>query len=162
MSYLTLPLALPALLAIFFRFFCHSGLVNSRSPSIDSAQQAEEVFLFYSGQHGECGAFVAAVHLTLYYGHHSFTPELLLKIVACMPLKASMDSDELDRLLKDYLEAKFDLVLDYFVIEGRMAPDASGDMGVTGSYRKEAGDKNVFFTVTVNVASRKIQNLQEY
>ena len=29
--YLTLPLALPALLAIFFRFFCHSGLVNART-----------------------------------------------------------------------------------------------------------------------------------
>jgi len=43
-----------------------------------------------------------------------------------------------------------------------MAPDAQGDMGVTGSYRKKAGDKQVFFTVTVNVASRKIQNLQEY
>ena len=32
----------------------------------------------------------------------------------------------------------------------------------TGSYRKKAGDKKVFFTVTVNIASRKIQNLQEY
>jgi hypothetical protein len=73
-----------------------------------------------------------------------------------------MSPGELDRLLKDYLEAKFGLALDYFMIEGRMTPDANGDMGVTGSYRKKAGDKKVLFTVTVNVASRKIQNLQEY
>jgi hypothetical protein len=73
-----------------------------------------------------------------------------------------MNSAELDRLLKGYLEAKFGLILDYFMVEGRMAPDAQGDMGVTGSYRRKAGDKKVFFTVTVNVASRKIQNLQEY
>jgi hypothetical protein len=31
MLYLTLPLDLPALLAIFFSFFCHSGLVNGRT-----------------------------------------------------------------------------------------------------------------------------------
>ena len=43
-----------------------------------------------------------------------------------------------------------------------MSPDAKGDMGVTGSYRKRAGDKKVFFTATVNLTSRKIQNLQEY
>jgi len=73
-----------------------------------------------------------------------------------------MNSGELDRLLKEYLEAKFGLALDYFMIEGRMTPDANGDMGVTGGYRKKAGDKKVLFTVTVNVASRKIQNLQEY
>lgn len=73
-----------------------------------------------------------------------------------------MNSGELDRLLKDYLEAKFGLALDYFMIEGRMTPDANGDMGVTGSYRKKAGDKKVLFTVTINVASHKIQNLQEY
>ena len=79
-----------------------------------------------------------------------------------MRLKSDMNSGELDRLLKDYLEAKFGLTLDYFIVEGRMAPDAQGDMGVTGSYRKKGGDKKVFFTVTVNVASRKIQNLQEY
>jgi hypothetical protein len=47
-------------------------------------------------------------------------------------------------------------------IEGRMAPDANGNVGVTGSYRKRAGDKKVFFTVPVNLTSRKIQNLQEY
>ena len=79
-----------------------------------------------------------------------------------MLLKAGMNSGDLDKLLKDYLEAKFGLALDYFVVEGRMAPDAKGDMGVTGSYRKKAGDKKVFFTVTVNVASRNVQNLQEY
>jgi hypothetical protein len=73
-----------------------------------------------------------------------------------------MNSVELDRLLKNYLETRFGLTLEYFMVEGRMAPDAQGDMGVTGSYRKKAGDKQVFFTVTVNVASRKIQNLQEY
>jgi hypothetical protein len=39
-------------------------------------------------------------------------------------------SGELDRLLKDYIEAKFGLTLDYFVVESTMAPDAQGDMGV--------------------------------
>jgi len=73
-----------------------------------------------------------------------------------------MNSSGLDQLLKDYLAAKFGSTLDYFVIESRMSPDANGDMGVTGSYRKRAGDKNVFFTLTVNLASRKVQNLQEY
>jgi len=34
--YLALPL-LPILLAIFFRFFCHSGFVKSRSHPIDPA-----------------------------------------------------------------------------------------------------------------------------
>ena len=77
-------------------------------------------------------------------------------------MKAGMNAGELDQLLKGYLEAKFGLTLNYFIVEGRMAPDANGDMGVTGSYQKKAGDKKVFFTVTVNVASRKIQNLQEY
>ena len=79
-----------------------------------------------------------------------------------MPFMLGMQSSDLDKLLKDHLEAKFGLTLDYFVIEGRMAPDAKGDMGVTGSYRKRAGDKNVFFTATVNLTSLKIQNLQEY
>ena len=79
-----------------------------------------------------------------------------------MPLESNMNASELDRLLRGYLEAKFGLTLDYFMVEGSMAPDARGDMGVTGSYRKRAGDKKVFFTVTVNVTSRKIQNLQEY
>jgi hypothetical protein len=88
--------------------------------------------------------------------------ELPLGLLTRMPLRVGMNSSELDRLLKDYLEAKFGLALDYFIVEGRMAPDANGDMGVTGSYRKKVGDKKVFFTVTINVASRKIQNLQEY
>ena len=79
-----------------------------------------------------------------------------------MPLESNMNSSELDRLLREYLEARFGLTLDYFMVEGSMAPDAQGDMGVTGSYRKKAADKTVFFTVTVNVTSRKIQNLQEY
>jgi hypothetical protein len=77
-------------------------------------------------------------------------------------LKTGVISGDLDRLIKDYLETKFGAPLDYFAIESRMSPDANGDMGVTGSYRKRAGDKNVFFTITVNLASRKVQNLQEY
>ena len=76
--------------------------------------------------------------------------------------RPQLSSGELDRLLKDYLEAKFGLTLDYFVVESSMAPDAQGDMGVTGSYRKRAGDKNVFFTATVNLTSHKVRNLQEY
>jgi hypothetical protein len=51
---------------------------------------------------------------------------------------------------------------DLFMVEGSVAPDEQGDIGVTGDYRKKAGDKNVFFTVTVNQTSHKIQNLQEY
>ncbi len=79
-----------------------------------------------------------------------------------MSLISNMPSSELDRLLRGYLEARFGLTLYFFMVEGSMAPDEQGDMGVTGSYQKKAGDKKVFFTVTVNVASRKIQNLQEY
>jgi hypothetical protein len=73
-----------------------------------------------------------------------------------------MDSSGLDQVVKDYLAAKCGVALDYFAIENRMSPDANGDMGLTGSYRKRAGDKNVFFTLTVNLASRKVQNFQEY
>ena len=73
-----------------------------------------------------------------------------------------MSSSELEQVVKAFLEAKFGVALDYFVIEGRMSLDANGNMGVTGTYRKRTGDKNVFFTVTVNLTSRKIQNLQEY
>jgi hypothetical protein len=73
-----------------------------------------------------------------------------------------MNPTELDQLLKSYLAAKFGSVLDYFVIEGRMSPDATGDVGVPGTCRKRAADKNVFFTVTVNVPLDTIQNLQEY
>lgn len=95
-------------------------------------------------------------------GRPSLIGELPLELSACMPLIAGMDSSDLDKLLKDHLEAKLRSTLDYFVVEGRMAPDEKGDMGVTGSYRKKAGDKNVFFTATVNLTSLKIQNLQEY
>lgn len=73
-----------------------------------------------------------------------------------------MDPANVDQLLKDYLEARFGLALDYFALEGRMSPDTNGDMGVTGNYRKKAGDKSVFFTMTVNLDSRAITNLQEY
>jgi hypothetical protein len=77
-------------------------------------------------------------------------------------LTAGVISDDLDQQIKSYLETKFRAPLDYFAIEGRMSPDANGDMGVTGSYRKRAGDKNVYFTVTINLTSCKVQNLQEY
>ena len=73
-----------------------------------------------------------------------------------------MSSSELEQLIKDFLEAKVGVALDHFSIEGRMSPDANGDMGVTGTYRKRSDDKNVFFTATVNLASRKIRNFQEY
>lgn len=73
-----------------------------------------------------------------------------------------MNSSALDQFVKGYLETTFGSALDYFAIEGQMSPDAEGDFGVTGTFRKKAGGKNVFFTATVNVASRKVQNLQEY
>jgi hypothetical protein len=73
-----------------------------------------------------------------------------------------VDSGEVDQLLKGYLESKFGLSLDYFAIEGRMTPDPKGDMGVTGSYRKKPSDKKIFFTATVNLEARTVQNLQEY
>jgi len=69
---------------------------------------------------------------------------------------------DLDQVVKDYLEAKFGLTLDYFAIEGRMSPDVNGDIGVTGNYRKKTGDNKVFFTLTVNLESSTISNLQEY
>jgi len=69
---------------------------------------------------------------------------------------------ELNQLLKSYLEAKLGCTLDYIAVEGRSSPDANGEVGVTGNYRKRAGDKNVFFTVTVNLISHQMQNLQEY
>jgi hypothetical protein len=49
-AYLTLPLALPILLAIFFRFFCHSGFVKSRLRPIELDLRAEEPFPFEPGQ----------------------------------------------------------------------------------------------------------------
>jgi hypothetical protein len=73
-----------------------------------------------------------------------------------------MNSGNLDQLLKDYLEARFGLALDYFVIEGWMSTYINGDAGATGNYRKTAGDKDVFFTLTVNLDSREISNLQKY
>ena len=73
-----------------------------------------------------------------------------------------MSPTELEQLLKNYLETNYRLTLDYFAIEGQMSPDANGDMGVTGNYRKTADGKNVFFTVTVNLTSREVKNLQEY
>ncbi len=87
---------------------------------------------------------------------------LALELSVWDELIASMSSSELEHLVKDFLEAKFGFALDYFVIEGQMAPDAYGNIGVTGTYRRRTGDKNVFFTVTINLTSRKIQNLQEY
>jgi hypothetical protein len=73
-----------------------------------------------------------------------------------------MSSDDLDQLVRAYLETKIGAPLDYFVIENRMSTDASGDIGMTGNYRKRGSDKNVYFTITVNLATRKIRNLQEY
>ena len=73
-----------------------------------------------------------------------------------------MDPRGLDQVVKDYLTAKCGTTLDYFMIENQMSPDANGDMGVTGSYRKKSSDKNVFFTLTINIDSRKVQNFQEY
>jgi len=73
-----------------------------------------------------------------------------------------MNSSELEHLLRNYLETKYQLPLDYFEIEGQMSPDTNGDIGVTGNYRKRTGDKKIFFTITVNLTSRKVTNLQEY
>ena len=73
-----------------------------------------------------------------------------------------MNASALEQILKDYLQEKYGVVLDYFAIEGQMSPDAEGQMGVTGNYRKAAGGKNVFFTATINVKSHRIENLQEY
>jgi len=73
-----------------------------------------------------------------------------------------MASVQLDEMLRDYLEPRFGLRLDFFAIEGRMTADPQGDVGVTGNYRKKAGDKNVFFTATVNLPLHTVVNLQEY
>ena len=73
-----------------------------------------------------------------------------------------MTSGDVDQLVKHYLEGRFSAALEYFVIEGHMSPDTNGDMGVTGYYRKKAGDEKVFFTATVNLALSTIKNLQEY
>jgi hypothetical protein len=83
-------------------------------------------------------------------------------IIMANDFTVTMSSGELDHLLRDYFEAKFGAALDYLVIGGQMSPDAKGDMGVTGTYRKKAGDKEVYFTITVNLTSHTFQNLQEY
>ncbi len=77
-------------------------------------------------------------------------------------LETEIVTSGLNQLIKPYLEARLGSAIDYVEIEGRMSPDAQGDMGVTGNYRKRAGDKNVFFTLTINLVTHKIQNLQEY
>jgi len=77
-------------------------------------------------------------------------------------LNTIIDSGQVDRLLKDYLEAKLRSTFDYLAIEGKMTPDPNGDIGVTGNYRKKLSDKNVFFTATINVEARTVQNLREY
>jgi hypothetical protein len=68
----------------------------------------------------------------------------------------------LNQLVRSYLEARLGSNLDYVALEGEMSPDTNADVGVTGNYRKRAGDKNIFFTLTINLVSHKIQNLQEY
>ncbi len=88
--------------------------------------------------------------------------DLSLELSVWDELNEGMSSSELEQLIRDSLESKFGVALDYFVIEGRMSPDVNGNMGVTGTYRKGAGDKNVFFTVTLNLTSHKVQNVQEY
>jgi hypothetical protein len=77
-------------------------------------------------------------------------------------LNTIVNSGQVDRLLKDYLEAKLRSTFDYLAIEGKMTPDPNGDIGVTGNYRKKLSDKNIFFTATINVEARTVQNLREY
>ena len=77
-------------------------------------------------------------------------------------METEMLPSKLTQLLKNYIGSKVGSALEDFVIEGRMSPDAMGDMGVTGTYRKKAGDKSVFFTMTVNLDSHEITNLQQY
>jgi hypothetical protein len=77
-------------------------------------------------------------------------------------LETEIASSELNDLIRRYLEARLGSTLDYVALEGRMSPDAQADMGVTGNYRKRTGDKNTYFTLTINLISHKIQNLQEY
>ena len=77
-------------------------------------------------------------------------------------MEAEILPSELHQLLKNYVESKVGSAVEEFVIEGRMSPDAIGDVGVTGSYRIGSEDRRFFFTVTVNLTSRRIQNLQQY
>lgn len=83
-------------------------------------------------------------------------------IISADTFTVPMNSVEFGKFLRNYLETRLKSSLDYFVIESKMSPGAEGDMDMTGSYRKKAGDKNVFLTVIVNVLSRTIQNLQEH
>ena len=92
----------------------------------------------------------------------NYRSRLALELSVRRELTIGMSSSELEQVVKAFLEARFGVALDYLAIEGQMSPDTNGDMGVTGSYRKRTGDKNTFFTVTVNLTSHKIQNLQEY
>jgi len=77
----------------------------------------------------------------------------------CECLETEMVSSELNQLIKSYLEDRLGSALDYVAVEGRMSPDEHGDMG---SYRKRTSDKNMFFTLTINLVSRQIQDFQEY
>jgi len=38
-----------------------------------------------------------------------------------------MNSIGLDQIVKEYIEAKYRLILDYCLIEGKMSPDSKGD-----------------------------------
>jgi hypothetical protein len=77
-------------------------------------------------------------------------------------LESEMASSGLNQLIRSYLEARGGPTLDFVAVEGQMSPDTHGDMGVTGNYRKRVGDKVIFFTLTINLLSHHIQNLQEY
>lgn len=77
-------------------------------------------------------------------------------------LETKTPPSELYQLIKNYLESRVGSALEDFTIEGQMSPDAMGDAGVTGSYKIRNEDRKFFFTVTVNLTSRKIQNLQQY
>jgi hypothetical protein len=70
--------------------------------------------------------------------------------------------NELHQLLKKHIESKVNSPLEDFAIEGHSSPDATGDVSVTGSYRIGSEERRFFFTVTVNLISRKMQNLQQY
>jgi len=77
-------------------------------------------------------------------------------------LETKTISPELNQVVRSYLETRLGSHLDYVALEGEMSPDTNADVGVTGNYRKRAGDKNIFFTLTINLVSHKMQNLQEY
>ena len=61
LAYLALPLFWPPfLLAILFRFFCHPGLVKSKSPRIDRAYSRRT--LLHLGQRESIGCVCASHH----------------------------------------------------------------------------------------------------